>query len=73
MQVVADAVLALHLALVLCIVAGLVLIIVGNLRDWRWVNALWFRLLHLAAIAIVVAEAWQIGRASCRERVLMPV
>ena len=58
MQVVADAVLALHFVLVLCIVAGLVLIIVGNLSDWRWVNALWLRLLHLAAIAVVVAEAW---------------
>ena len=42
----------------LFVVGGLVLIIVGNLFGWRWVNALWFRLLHLAAIAIVVAEAW---------------
>ena len=54
----ADAVLALHFAIVLFVVGGLVLIIVGNLFGWRWVNALWFRLLHLAAIAIVVAEAW---------------
>jgi polyferredoxin len=35
-----------------------VFIIVGNLRAWDWVNALWFRVAHLAAIAIVVAEAW---------------
>ena len=54
----ADAVLVLHFAIVLFVVGGLVLIIVGNLFGWRWVNALWFRLLHLAAIAIVVAEAW---------------
>ena len=54
----ADAVLALHFAVVLYVVGGLVLIIVGNLFGWRWVNALWFRLLHLAAIAIGVAEAW---------------
>ena len=40
------------------VVGGLVLIVVGNLLGWRWVNALWFRLLHLATIAIVVAEAW---------------
>ena len=54
----ADAVLILHFAVVLFVVGGLVLILVGNLVGWRRVNALWFRLLHLAAIAIVVAESW---------------
>ena len=54
----ADAVLVLHFGVVLFVVAGLVLIVTGNLAGWRWVNALWFRLAHLAAIAIVVAEAW---------------
>ena len=57
-KLLADIVLVLHFAIVLFVVGGLVLIIVGNLNGWRWVNALWFRLLHLAAIAIVVAEAW---------------
>ena len=38
--------------------AGLGLIVVGNVARWRWVNSLWFRLAHLAAIAIVIAEAW---------------
>ena len=51
-------VLVLHVALVLFVVCGLVFILVGNLRAWRGVNAWWFRLLHLAAIAVVVAEAW---------------
>ena len=50
--------LALHFAVVTFVVGGLVLIIIGNLVRWRWVNALWFRLAHLAAIAIVAAEAW---------------
>ena len=54
----ADFVLAMHFAVVLFVVGGLVLILAGNLIGWRWVNSLWFRLLHLAAIAIVVAEAW---------------
>lgn len=54
----ADAVLVLHVAIVLFVVAGLVLIVAGNLRAWRWVNALWFRGLHLAAIAVVVAQSW---------------
>ena len=29
----------------------------GNLFHWGWVNALWFRAIHLLAIAIVVAES----------------
>lgn len=54
----ADAVLALHVGVVAFVVVGLALIIVGNLRRWRWVNALGFRSAHLTAIALVVAEAW---------------
>ena len=57
-QRLADATLVLHVALVLFIVVGLVLIIAGNLRGWRWVNVLWLRLAHLVAIAVVAAEAW---------------
>lgn len=57
-QLFADLVLSLHVAIVAFIVVGLVLVIVGNLRAWRWINALWFRLVHLAAIAAVLAEAW---------------
>lgn len=57
-QVLADGVLALHVAVVAFVVGGLVLIVVGNRRAWRWVNALWFRLAHLGAIAIVVTEVW---------------
>lgn len=54
----ADAVLVLHAAVVLFVVAGLALIILGNLRGWGWVNQVYFRLLHLLAIALVLAEAW---------------
>ena len=57
-QQLADAVLALHFAVVAFVVGGLLFIIVGNVVRWRWVNALWFRLAHLAAIAVVAAEAW---------------
>lgn len=56
--VLADAVLTLHVAVVLFIVGGLVLVVVGNRRGWHWVNAPWFRLGHLAAIGVVVAESW---------------
>ena len=58
MALLADLVLSLHAALVLFVVAGLPLIVGGNLAGWRWVNHWWFRLAHLLAIAIVVAESW---------------
>jgi len=54
----ADVVLVLHFAVVMFVVGGLVLVIAGNLLRWPWVNHLWFRLAHLAAIAVVVAESW---------------
>jgi polyferredoxin len=57
-QLLADLVLALHFGIVAFVLGGLVLIVAGNFRGWGWVNALWFRLAHLAAIAVVAAEAW---------------
>lgn len=54
----ADGVLVVHFGIVVFVIAGLVLVIIGNLAGWGWVNAWWFRGAHLAAIAIVVAEAW---------------
>ena len=57
-QLLADAVLALHVGIVAFVVGGLVLVVVGNLRLWSWVNAPWFRLAHLGAIVVVAAEAW---------------
>lgn len=57
-QLLADVVLMLHFSIVVFVVGGLVLTIVGNLRAWRWVNGLWFRLVHLSAIAVVVVQAW---------------
>ncbi len=54
----ADAVLVLHFVIVIFVVGGLVLIVSGNLLRWRWVNALWFRLAHVSAIGVVVAQAW---------------
>ena len=56
-QLLADVVLTLHFSIVAFVVGGLVLTIIGNFSAWRWVNALWFRLAHLAAIAVVVAES----------------
>lgn len=57
-RLLADAVLLLHFAVVIFVVGGLALILVGNLRGWRWVNRLWFRLAHVTAIGVVVVQAW---------------
>jgi len=57
-QLLADAVLMLHFGIVLFVVGGLVMVVAGNLLHWSWVNHLWFRLAHLAAIGFVVVQAW---------------
>ncbi len=54
----ADAVLVVHIGVVLFVVGGLAAIVAGNLLGWRWVNGRTFRLLHLATIGVVVLQAW---------------
>ncbi len=54
----ADAVLVLHVAVVLFIVGGLPLILTGAWRGWHWVRGWTFRLLHLAGIGYVALQAW---------------
>jgi hypothetical protein len=56
-QLLADAVLLLHFGVVVFVVGGLAAVVVGNLRASRWVNSLWFRLAHLAAIGVVVVQS----------------
>ncbi|MFI4932287.1 MAG: DUF2784 domain-containing protein [Burkholderiales bacterium] len=57
-RLLADAVLLVHFGVVAFVVGGLLLVVVGNLLRWRWVNNGWFRLAHALAIAVVVAQAW---------------
>ena len=57
----ADAMLLLHVLFVVFVVFGLVLIILGKLLEWSWVRNRTFRIVHLAAIAIVVLQSW-LGR-----------
>jgi polyferredoxin len=54
----ADSVLLLHLAVVLFVVGGLAAIVVGSLAGWHWVHSVSFRAAHLAAIGVVVVQAW---------------
>lgn len=58
MAFLADLVLFTHLLIVIFVIGGLVVTLVGNLWQWSWVNGLWFRLTHIGAIAIIVAEVW---------------
>lgn len=54
----ADLVLLIHFAIVLFVVGGLLLIVLGNVLRWSWVNHWWFRAMHLLAISVVVLESW---------------
>ncbi|MHB1303809.1 MAG: DUF2784 family protein [Acidiphilium sp.] len=53
----AEAILVLHLAVILFNVAGLVVIPLGAWLGWRIVRIAWLRLLHLALLAVVAAQA----------------
>ena len=57
-RLLADAVLLLHFAIVAFVVGGLVVVLVGNMRHWLWVNSLSFRVTHMGAIGVVVVQAW---------------
>ena len=54
----ADAILLLHVLVVIFIVFGLVLIFIGNALKWCWIRNPWFRVLHLVAICVVVFLSW---------------
>ena len=54
----ADCLLIIHVLFIGFVVGGLLLIIMGLTRNWTWVRNPWFRGAHLAAISIVVAQAW---------------
>ncbi|HXI62430.1 MAG TPA: DUF2784 domain-containing protein [Pyrinomonadaceae bacterium] len=59
----ADALVGIHILYVAYIVVGLVLILVGLRRKWKWIRNPWFRITHLVAILIVIYEI--IVRANC--------
>jgi hypothetical protein len=57
MAILADLVVAFHLAYVGFVVLGLAAVVVGGAAGWRWVRNAWFRAAHLGAIALVLAES----------------
>ncbi len=54
----ADALLIVHFAFVIFVVFGFMLILLGVLSRWSWVHNRKFRITHLAAIGVVVLQAW---------------
>jgi hypothetical protein len=57
-QILADAVLALHFAVVLFVLGGALALLLGCARRWHWVRAPLWRWAHLAAITVVVLQSW---------------
>ena len=57
-QILADLVLSLHIAVVAFIIGGWLYIVIGSLHGWPVVRSIRFRIVHLAAIIIVAAQAW---------------
>jgi hypothetical protein len=53
----ADLLSTLHLALMLYVIVGQLLIVAGIIFRWRWIRNPWFRWSHMAAILTVAAEA----------------
>ncbi len=54
----ADAILIIHVLFVGFVILGLVLVFAGRLFSWSWVHNRRFRIVHLAAIGIVVLQSW---------------
>jgi len=57
----ADAILALHVAIVAFVVLGQTAILVGAWRRWRWIRNFPFRVAHLALMLFIALQAW-LGR-----------
>jgi len=56
-RLLADLVVAIHLAYAGFIVLGMAAILLGIVLKWQWVRNFWFRMTHLIMIAIVVEES----------------
>ncbi len=54
----ADVTVTVHIAFVLYVVLGQLMILAGWMNRWNWVRNSVFRLTHLAAIGFVVSEVW---------------
>lgn len=54
----ADALLALHVGIVLFVVGLLPLVLLGGALGWRWVRHFGLRITHLGLMVFIAAQAW---------------
>lgn len=54
----ADALLALHVGVVLFVVGLLPLILIGGVLGWRWVRHFGLRATHLGLMGFIAAQTW---------------
>lgn len=54
----ADAILLLHVAIVVFVVGGEALILLGGWRRWAWVRSLRLRVVHAALVVFIALQAW---------------
>ncbi len=54
----ADAILGLHVGIVLFVVFGLIAILIGGWRRWAWTRNYPFRISHLLLMVFIAAQAW---------------
>lgn len=57
-RLLADLTLILHVSYVAFVMLGLLAILYGGARRWKWIRNPWFRSAHLGAIGLVVIQAW---------------
>ena len=57
-RILADILLGIHASFVAFVVCGLLAVLIGAWFRWQWVRNFWLRAAHLAAITIVVLQAW---------------
>lgn len=57
----ADAILLLHVGVVVFVVGLLPLVLVGGWRGWGWVRNRWLRATHLGLMVLIAVQAW-LGR-----------
>lgn len=54
----ADALLVLHVAVVIFVVSLLPLVLLGGVRGWHWVRHRGLRLTHLGLMLFITAQTW---------------
>ena len=57
-RIFADLILITHVTFVAFVIVGLMVILIGGAFGWSWIRNPWFRVLHMASIAVVIVQAW---------------